>query len=65
MLCGIILVLFFGLKLQLNMKNMDMKCEVRTQRLWIVYKNYGQEWVGYACHLLTCTQLKHCLLKGM
>ncbi len=46
MSCGIILVLFSGPKLQLNMKNMDMRCEVRTQRLWTIFKNYGQEWVG-------------------
>jgi len=43
---------------------MGMRCEVRTQKLyWIVYKNYDQEWVGYARHLLTCTQVKHCLFK--
>jgi hypothetical protein len=65
MSCGMILVQLSGPKLQLNMRNMDMKCEVKTQRLWIVYKNYGQEWVGYACHLLTCTKLKHCLLEGV
>jgi hypothetical protein len=65
MSCGIILVLSFGPKLQLNLKNMDMRCEVRIQRLWTVCKNYGQKWVGYACHLLTCTQLKHCLLEGV
>jgi hypothetical protein len=47
MSCGIILVMFFGPKLQLNLKNMDMKCEVRIQRLWTIFKNYGQN--GWVC----------------
>jgi hypothetical protein len=30
MSCGITLILFFGSKLQLNLKNMDIRWEVRT-----------------------------------